>query len=80
MVDLDECTPVAEDAVTNLTSAEAYDYLSKAGSGKLQLSAVPPVQPKAGSVYVYDLGDDSDTWEASKRKLRFVQSIQYIAI
>ena len=43
MVDLDECTPVAEDAVTNLTSAEAYDYLSKAGSGKLQLSAVPPV-------------------------------------
>jgi len=38
MVDSDECTPVVENAVSNLTSAEAYDYLSKAGSGKLQLT------------------------------------------
>ena len=43
------CVPAVEDAVNNLTSAEAHNYFSKAISGKLQISVDPPVQPKGGS-------------------------------
>ena len=64
------CVPAVEDAVNNLTSAEAHNYFSKAISGKLQISVDPPVQPKGGNLYIYNLGPDSDKWEQEKKKLR----------
>jgi len=64
-----ECTPAAEDAFTNLTSTEAYNYFSKAINVKLPISLDPPVQPKAGSLYIYDLWPDLDKRELRKRKL-----------
>ena len=67
-----QCVPAVEDAFDNLTSAEAYDYFSQATREELQVSTEPPVQPKAGSVYIYDLGTNSDKWEQTKKKLRLV--------
>ena len=65
-----QCVPVTEDARDNLKSAEVYQYFIRALNRELPLSLAPPVQPKAGSIYLYDLGPDSDKWESLKKKIR----------
>jgi len=65
----EKCVAAVEGISDNLTSAEAYSYFVKASRGKLQLSNDPPVLPKAGSIFFYDLGLDSKQWELTKRKL-----------
>ena len=65
-----QCVPVTEYARDNLKSAEVYQYFIRALNGELPLSLAPPVQPKAGSMYFYDLGPDSDKWESLKNKIR----------
>ena len=65
-----QCFAVSEDATSSLTSA--YQYFIKALNEKLPISLVPSVQPKSGSVFVYDLGPDPDKWEGVKKKLRLV--------
>jgi hypothetical protein len=70
--DSDQCVPMRKDVDVNLTAAEVYDILSDSSTYKKCLSSLPPVQPKGGTLYVYDLGNDGteDTWKVKKRKLR----------
>ena len=53
-----QCFAVSEDATSSLTSAKVHQYFIKALNEKLPISLVPPVQPKSGSIFVYDLGPD----------------------
>ena len=69
-VEQKQCVPVTEDARDNLKSAEVYQYFIRALNRELLLSLAPPVQPKVGSIYLYDLGPDSDKWESLKKKIR----------
>ena len=70
MEDEAQCVPVTENARDNLKSAEVHHYFMRALNRDLPLSLVPPIQPKAGSIYLYDLGPDSDKWESLKKKIR----------
>jgi hypothetical protein len=65
-VDVPECTPVRTDA-TDVDSAEIVSLLKEVKV----LSQVPPVKPRGGTLFQYDLGDDPSTWEATKKKLRY---------
>ena len=37
---------------------------------KDQISRAPPVQPKEGEIFLFDLGPDKSVWESYKRKFR----------
>ena len=68
-----EPIPLTEGAECNLSAAEVYKYLTKAGSiCKISTcsSTNPPIQPKGGSIFLYDLGTDSSKWEGNKKKIR----------
>ena len=68
-----EAIPLTESEKCNLSAAEAYEYLTKAGNVYKEstcLDANPPVQPRGGSIFLYDLGPDRLKWEANKRKIR----------
>ena len=72
--DSGEVLPLTESAKCNLSAAEAYEYLTKAGNvyKKLTcLSPYPPVQPRGGSIFLYDLGPEKSKWEANKKKIRY---------
>ena len=61
-----QCVPATEDARDNLKSAEVCQYFIRAPNRELPVSLV---QPKAGNIYLYDLGPDSDKWESLKKKI-----------
>ena len=69
-----EAIPLTENAKFNLSAAEAYKYLNKAGNIYKEstcLRANPPVQPRGGSIFLYNLGADQLKWEANKKKIRY---------
>ena len=70
----DECVPIRTDAYNNLTSEEVYELLTNAEALYYQLSTEPPVQPKEGCIFLYDLGPDESTWESQKKKLRYIMN------
>ena len=57
----DECVPIRTDAYNNLTSEEVYELLTNAEALYYQLSTEPPVQPKGGCIFLYNLGPDEST-------------------
>ena len=57
-----ECVPVKTGIFHNLSSEEAYDLLVNAPKNKDKLSTAPPVQPEGGTVFLYNLGENSETW------------------
>ena len=40
------------------------------------LDANPPIQPKGGTMFLYDLGLDEAQWEVKKKKLRQVELVK----
>ena len=69
-----EAVPLTENAKFNLSAAEAYQYLNKAGNIYKEstcLGTNPPVQPRGGSIFLYNLGPDQLKWEANKKKIRY---------
>ena len=55
--DSGEVLPLTESAKCNLSAAEAYEYLTKAGNVYKKLTCLslnPPVQPRGGSIFLYD--------------------------
>ena len=67
-----EAIPVTQKEENNLSDAEAYSYLTKAGNVYKNFTRCtnPPVQPKGGSIFIFDLGPDQSKWEVNKRKIR----------
>ena len=68
-----EAIPLTESADCNLATAEAYEYLTKARNIYKDVtcsSTNPPIQPKGGSIFLYDLGADSSKWKENKKKIR----------
>ena len=56
----DEVRPLMVQTNDTLTVTEVYDILSYATSKYEEyISNEPPVQPKGGSVFLFDLGDDN---------------------
>ena len=67
----EECIPVKIGVLKGLDAEEAYELLVHASSKyNEQISTAPPVQPKGGTVFLYNLGEDSDKWDLQKKKLR----------
>jgi len=69
-----EVIPLTENTTCNLSTAEAYKYLNKAGNVYKKLvclGANPPVQPRGGLIFLYDLGPDQLKWEVNKKKRYF---------
>lgn len=62
-----QCVPFKSD-VNTLDSGEIYEIL-KGKKGTVS-SCIPPVKPRGGSVFVYDLGAEEQTWNMTKKKLR----------
>ena len=54
----------------NLSSEEAYNLLVNASKNKDKLSTAPPVQPEGGTVFLYNLGENSKSWDLQKRQIR----------
>ena len=77
-----EPIPLTEGAEHNLLTDEAFGYLTKAGSSTYKaftcLDTNPPVQPKGGSIFLYNLGPDHSKWEANKKKIRYVGTIKLL--
>jgi len=67
--DLEECVPIKTDVCHNLTAEEVYDLLVHvSGKHKDKKSIAPPVQPKGGTVFLYDLGENAKTWDLNSVK------------
>ena len=63
-----EAIPLTENAKFNLSVVEAYEYFNKAGyKESTRLGTNPPVQPRGGLIFLYDLGPDQLKWEANRR-------------
>ena len=54
---------------TYQSSEEAYDLPVNAPKNKDKLSTAPPVQPEGGTVFLYNLGENSKTWDLQKRQI-----------
>jgi len=79
--DSGEVLPLTESAKCNLSAAEAYEYLTKAGNVYKKLTCLspnPPVQPRGGSIFLYDLGPEKSKWEANKKKIRYFVCVSYL--
>ena len=64
-MDSSEVIPLTETAECNLSTSEAYEYLTKAGNVYKQSTCLypnPPVQPRGCSIFLYDLGPDQLKW------------------
>ena len=62
-----------------LDHSQVIDYLENADTMYKEymntVNANPPIQPKGGSVLIYDLGVDETQWEVKKKKLIKVSGI-----
>ena len=68
-----DCKIISSDANEALETGEVVDYLDNASityKEFLNTSVNPPVQPKGGTLLLYDLGPDETQWESNKKKLR----------
>lgn len=54
----------------NLDVNELIDFLEEVALGKDMIFSTPPVLPKEGELYVFDLGSDKSQWDQKKRKFR----------
>ena len=55
------------DLYQNLEKEEILRILAKASQDHNVLSIAPPVLPKEGELYIFDLGPDRSLWESNKR-------------
>ena len=68
-----EVHPVMVQANETLTVAEVYNFLSNANSKYEEyISNEPPVKPRGGSIFLFDLGKDETVWDHKRRQLRYV--------
>ena len=77
----EKVVPLHSDLKQNLDSQaalEIFRQLSVNHSESVIDTCLPPVLPKAGELYVYDLGDDTDKWDSNKRKIRFFLHVAHI--
>ena len=65
----EEAVPVVStcNLLNNLTGEEIIAVIDENVN---HLSNLPPVLPKEGQLFIYDLGDDKSLWESKKRKFR----------
>ena len=69
--DEDSAIPVRVDLLENLQPEEILTILNEVRFGKYKNSGnVPPVLPKEGHLYIYDLGCNNELWENKKKKYR----------
>ena len=61
--------PVRSDLLENLEFEAVLNEINSSTSAKC-LSTAPPVQPRGGQLFVYDLGPDEKLWERKRRKFR----------
>ena len=76
--DHEECIPIKSDVCRNLSTEEVYDLLVHAsGKYKNRISTAPPVKPKGGTVFLYNLGENAETWDLKKRQIRCACTISW---
>ena len=63
-------SPVRCDLLGNLEKDQILEILCDVSDNRDLLSNAPPVLPKEGELYVFDLGHDASLWERNKKKLR----------
>ena len=66
------CTPFRRDVHQNLEADEVLKMFCTISTQQQLLCNAPPVLPKGGELYIFDLGEDSNKWESWKRKFRLV--------
>lgn len=67
---MEYCKPVCLDLFNNLSVDEFKAVLQQFVASGETLSNIPPVLPKEGELYIFDLGSDTSQWEKTKKKLR----------
>ena len=69
-----DCKILSSDLYGSLDYSQVVDYLENAGTTYKDYintsESNPPVRPKGGTVFLYDLGFDEAQWELKKKKLR----------
>ena len=68
--EVNHCEPVRVDLFNNLSVDELEGILQQFYASGKTSSTVPPVLPKEGELYIFDLGNDTSQWEKTKKKLR----------
>ena len=64
--------PVRSDGYENLEGDQVLDIFQNATTKyRDSIARAPPVLPKEGEVYLFDLGPDNASWEQMKKKYRY---------
>ena len=64
--------PVRSDCYENLDGDRVLDIFQNATTmDRDSIAQAPPVLPKEGEVYLFDLGPDNASWEQMKKKYRY---------
>ena len=64
--------PVRSDCYGNLDGDQVLDIFQNATTKyRDSIAQAPPVLPKEGEEYLFDLGPDNASWEQMKKKYRY---------
>ena len=66
----DAAAPVERNLFNNLDADDIVRIFRKATINRDLISTLPPVLPKEGEIYVFDLGPDPQLWDNNKKKFR----------
>lgn len=66
----DLAIPFRRDLQHNLEASEVLRMLCTISTQQQLLSSAPPVSPKGGELYIFDLGEDCHMRDSYKRKYR----------
>ena len=69
--DHEECIPIKSDVCRNLSTEEVYDLLVHTRS------TAPPVKPKGGTIFLYNLDENTETWDLKNRQIRCACTISW---
>ena len=67
------CIPISTGANQGLEANEVVNYLGAAVTTYkeyLNCTLKPPVQPKGGTLFLFDLGSNESQWENNKKKIK----------
>ena len=62
--------PAQRDLQENLDVDAVIEVFEGVSLKKNLISCSPPVLPKEGELYIFDLGQDRSKWDSNKRKFR----------
>ena len=72
--------PFKTSTIHNLEGDEVLNYFNQAAqSNTVVVSSLPPVLPRAGELYIFDLGPEESQWDNKKKKMRYLMYNSFIS-